>query len=57
MFFGESCPTDSYRIFYSCLVEHDRIHLSLDDIYFSGLGDRLFGEMESIEDATFIEYG
>ena len=56
MLLGESSSTDSDGIINSCLMECDRIHLSLHDIDLTTLGDRLLREMESVEDRALVEY-
>lgn len=43
-------------IVHTCLMEGNRVHLSLHDIDFATLGYRLLGEMEPIEYRALVEY-
>lgn len=56
MFLGQSSATDSDGIVDPSLVECDRIHLSLNDEHLTRLRDRLFREMQTIQDRALVEY-
>ena len=56
MLLGEGSSTDSDTILDTCLMECNRIHLSLDDIDLTTLGYRLLGEVKTVEYRALVEY-